>query len=48
MRGGQSKKSDEAAKAIGEMGKGEFFYLLLGLIYLIFFCVKLAYCGNAD
>jgi hypothetical protein len=23
MRGGQSKKSDEAGKAIGEMGKGE-------------------------
>lgn len=23
MRGGQSKKSDEAGKAIGDMGKGE-------------------------
>ena len=25
MRGGQSKKSDEAGKAIGEMGKGEIY-----------------------
>jgi hypothetical protein len=29
MRGGQSKKSDEAGKAIGEMGKGEFFQFYL-------------------
>jgi len=27
MRGGQSKKSDEAGKAIGDLGKGEIFPL---------------------
>jgi hypothetical protein len=31
MRGGQSKKSDEAGKAIGSMGKGS-----LHLVFLIF------------
>lgn len=28
MRGGQSKKSDDAGKAIGDMGKGEFLHSL--------------------
>jgi hypothetical protein len=27
MRGGQSKKSDEAGKAIKDMGRSEFFFL---------------------
>jgi hypothetical protein len=31
MRGGQSKKSDEAGKGIKEMGRSEFFCVLLCL-----------------
>jgi hypothetical protein len=34
MRGGQSKKSDEAGKGIAEMGKSEFFCSFL-LAYLV-------------
>jgi hypothetical protein len=29
MRGGQSKKSDEAGKGIKDMGKSEFFFLFV-------------------
>jgi hypothetical protein len=32
MRGGQSKKSDEAGKGIKDMGRSEFFLLLIFLL----------------
>lgn len=35
MRGGQSKKSDEAGKAIKDMGRSEFFFALYILRNLI-------------
>lgn len=31
MRGGQSKKSDEAGKGISDMGKSEFFFYIYAL-----------------
>ena len=38
MRGGQSKKSDEAGKAIGEMGKGEKSFLVCHMMTILILC----------